>query len=269
MESKMELIASELRSRGHDARIYRVNRSNITSEGLVIKEDGINTSPVIYESFLHDASIPEMADQVEFLHELYLENGGDYKIPKTKEEYLSGVRMAVCRYDWNEERMANAVNCEIGETDLRLYFRYVVKDGLSCDVSKDLCKEFGISFDDLFDAAEANTEYQIINMAEIVGYPTDVGGFMYVITNRDSLFGASAIRDHYILNEAMKRLGSNRLLVIPSSVHEIIVVPDDGEILTAEFTASMIKDVNSALLEERERLSDHPYIFDGEVLSNS
>ena len=48
-------------------------------------------------------------------------------------------------------------------------------------------------------------------------------------------------------------------MVIPSSVHEVIVVKRDD--VDAAEMANIIQEVNKDQVSERERLGTHPYIF--------
>ena len=67
------------------------------------------------------------------------------------------------------------------------------------------------------------------------------------------------------LDKACGIVGSKNIVIIPSSVHEILVVPAD--MVTAEELSTMIGDVNESLVQNTERLSDHPYAYDGHSLS--
>ena len=51
------------------------------------------------------------------------------------------------------------------------------------------------------------------------------------------------------------------LIILPSSVHEVILVPDDG-ITGKEFYTDMVKEVNDAQVEPEERLSYNVYYYD-------
>lgn len=83
-----------------------------------------------------------------------------------------------------------------------------------------------------------------------------------VITNHDRLYGASAIVCDPILQKAAEMLGMTSLIVIPSSIHEIIVLTDLGA-STDELDA-MVQSVNRETLESRDVLSDHVYYYNAE-----
>jgi hypothetical protein len=83
---------------------------------------------------------------------------------------------------------------------------------------------------------------------------------MYVLSNCDRIFGASAL----LYSSSMKKLAgelNKNLIILPSSVHEVILVPDDG-ITGKEFYTDMVKEVNDAQVEPEERLSYNVYYYD-------
>ncbi len=86
------------------------------------------------------------------------------------------------------------------------------------------------------------------------------GTAMYVLSNCDRVFGASAM----LYSGAMKRLAGEldrNLIILPSSVHEVILVPDDG-ITEKEFYREMVREVNDTQVEPEERLSYNVYYYD-------
>ena len=72
-------------------------------------------------------------------------------------------------------------------------------------------------------------------------------------------------------NHALKMLADELekdILILPSSVHECILVPADDERYTLESLADMVRSVNNMYLKEKEILSYHVYRFErgtGEV----
>lgn len=97
-------------------------------------------------------------------------------------------------------------------------------------------------------------------MPEGVDMAMERNSAMYVLSNCDRIFGASAL----LYSGAMKRLAgelNKNLIILPSSVHEVILVPDDG-ITEKEFYREMVKEVNDSQVEPEERLSYNVYYYD-------
>ena len=104
----------------------------------------------------------------------------------------------------------------------------------------------------------------IIFPAERGKVPWDTG--MYILTNRCRTFGAAEIFDRKTLRMTADKIGDG-FIVLPSSVHETIVLPSMEE---AEYTrlADMVREVNDTQVDAEERLSYHVYVYsrDEEVL---
>lgn len=82
---------------------------------------------------------------------------------------------------------------------------------------------------------------------------------MYVLTNQCRRFGAAEILDKKTLRMVADQVGDG-FIVLPSSVHEIIVLPPKEEAEYEEL-AHMVRMVNDTQVEAEERLSDHVYIY--------
>ena len=81
----------------------------------------------------------------------------------------------------------------------------------------------------------------------------------YVLTNNHKFNGAACMLYEGILEEMSKVMGGS-FFIIPSSVHEIIMLKDTGK-ESAKDLHLMIKDVNEKHLVEEEVLSDYPYYY--------
>lgn len=84
--------------------------------------------------------------------------------------------------------------------------------------------------------------------------------FMYVLSNRERLNGAVQICNKKALRKAAETLGGD-LWVIPSSIHEAILIPCSRFVCGANELAEMIGEINKALVAEEEILSYHVYQY--------
>ncbi len=126
---------------------------------------------------------------------------------------------------------------------------------------------WGIGKEQLFRDARANTEAEgrlLFERLDALLRPQDIPGMpgspLYILTNRDKLLGAVYMVLPDILKMTADRLQSD-LYVIPSSVHECLILPDDGSYRTEELNR-MVRDINRSLLREDEVLSEHVYRVD-------
>lgn len=91
---------------------------------------------------------------------------------------------------------------------------------------------------------------------------TDEGDLLYVLSNRMRSFGAAALLYPGRLESIGQYLGDN-FFVLPSSVHEVIVVreKDAGE---KEILSEMVAEVNRTQVDPEEVLSDVAYYYSRE-----
>lgn len=85
---------------------------------------------------------------------------------------------------------------------------------------------------------------------------------LYVLTNMISTFGASCMFYAGLLEHFAKRFERDFYL-IPSSVHEILLLPDYGCFSRKDLN-DMVQEVNSTVLQKEDILSDHVYYYSRE-----
>jgi len=87
---------------------------------------------------------------------------------------------------------------------------------------------------------------------------------MYILRNRNGMFGASVLFCQNVCDKIADLLKCNFYL-IPSSIHEWILVPErewqDGEVSLHELS-EMVRTVNQEKVNPEEVLSDHAYYYD-------
>ena len=88
--------------------------------------------------------------------------------------------------------------------------------------------------------------------------PEDIGG-MYVLTNASGSFGAAAMFYPDVKEKAAELIGGD-YYILPSSVHEVILVPDVQGISAKELS-DMVKQANRTVVDEKDILSDNVYHY--------
>ena len=83
---------------------------------------------------------------------------------------------------------------------------------------------------------------------------------MYVATVPDKVHGAGVIAYQDFMEKAAERAGGD-FFILPSSIHELLIVPDNGSIKLGELEA-MVKDVNMTQVEPADKLTDSVYHYD-------
>ena len=97
--------------------------------------------------------------------------------------------------------------------------------------------------------------------AEMFGideFPQDE--MMYVATVPDKISGAGVIAYQEFMDQAAERLGGD-FYILPSSVHEVLLVKDDGNANFRDLKA-MVEEVNATQVAPEEKLTDSVYHYD-------
>lgn len=84
-------------------------------------------------------------------------------------------------------------------------------------------------------------------------------GEVRLLTNQEKYCGAAGI---FLCAEMFQEIvGRKNFYILPSSIHELILVVDSGTI-DKEMLNGMVKIVNEEQVVPEERLADHVYYFD-------
>lgn len=279
---------------GNDAeiRINSIQKNNgVNLDGISIMEHNSNITPTIYlhqfyeEMNENDLSIENIAKQIISLHDKH------NKIKHLSMDFFTDITkihshifFKVINYSLNKDLLQDVPY--IPYLDLALVF-YATIDSIDESLGTILIRNshltnWGIKQNELYAMAMENTikkmpeEYLLMDdfienfiskkdlpfvkeMPDPKG-PSLTGRRMYIISNNSRLFGASIMCYPGMLESFCERLDSSYYL-IPSSIHEIIIVPanDKEEIETYN---AMVKEVNENSLDTEDILSDHVYYFD-------
>lgn len=85
------------------------------------------------------------------------------------------------------------------------------------------------------------------------------GVFQYILTNSKRNRGAVGMLRTDLLQEVAEKEGCG-LFILPSSVHEVLLLPDRG-LLPAEMLKETVGSINQKYVEDEEKLSDNIYYF--------
>lgn len=86
---------------------------------------------------------------------------------------------------------------------------------------------------------------------------------MYCLTNSERMDGASLILQDGLMQQIEGIVGGN-FYVLPSSIHEVMVIPDNGQLELRELSA-MVYEINRAEVAPQDRLSDSIQYYDAET----
>ena len=109
--------------------------------------------------------------------------------------------------------------------------------------------------DELFSTGEGENTKNLFESDKI-----DLSRGILVLSTEDRFAGATSMFYPGVLEKAGKLLGWD-YFILPSSVHEVLLVPADGR-YTAKELAMMVKSVNSAEVSKEEQIGNRVLFYD-------
>ncbi len=128
----------------------------------------------------------------------------------------------------------------------------------------------GMDTDDLWKTAEERTfrGFQIVSLGSVLagfglGNEEDLPATppMYVITNPEKFRGAALACDMQAIKSWAEEHDYKKAVILPSSVHEMLLVPVDDTEYDLETFSSMVKEINETQVDPTERLTDRAYLI--------
>lgn len=166
--------------------------------------------------------------------------------------------------------------------DMAITFHLVVSINDSCmqslKITRELQQRWGVSVEQLLKLAKKNTPEllpsRVCELSQLVARYMDTRDWkmvsekdltnnekmdMIVISNEIGINGAAAVLYDGVIERIADEYGAD-LYLLPSSIHEMIVVPCGDEDLSRTFS-SMVNNINHRYVDEEEVLSDRVYIY--------
>ena len=103
---------------------------------------------------------------------------------------------------------------------------------------------------------------QILNVPE-EGTLRDSLPDIFIMSNKDKHYGAVELLNEKTVEKAVKTFGGS-FYILPSSVHELIVLPGGCEYMTLDGLAEMVASINASDVNESDVLSSHIYYYNAE-----
>lgn len=267
-------IIKELEKRGYVAEKTENVKNGVIVKGIII-DNGI-VSPVIYtDKIIEDAlengkDVSYVAEKVIDIFEKNRECGVDINSIFDKDFVLSHVYIGIQKE--SDEELEKGI-CDYEGLETYMYIK-MLEDGetnASIKIRPGFLDSIGISRDEAWQSAESNTnaETEIMSMAQVLcGIcpsdfidESDPLNELYVISNKSRIKGASAILDHDALFNFAQEKGVSKLVVLPSSTHEMIILPYE-ETMDISLFSEMVREINENEVKPEERLTDRAYVIE-------
>ena len=296
--SLIEEQVSESAEDDYTVRIVPVRKNNgVMLDSMLISRPGDMVCPNIYLNALYDCyqsgmSIPGIADRILKQYRKSMPSEAfDVEELLSRDAVCGNVVYRVINRSRNKDILNDIPHRDF--LDLSLVYYVMVRSNQIGDgavlVHREHQRLWGISDEELDQAARENTRRllppDVVGIAKMLGElsekdgasesreeedNTDRGGEsgeeefrevpMYVLTNSSRQFGACYMADKAVLNELARREDDD-LYILPSSVHECMIVPCRYE-EDPEDLGKMVREINRTEVDAEEFLSDSVYHYD-------
>ena len=258
-----------------------VKNNDVTLHGIMAKKDGTNAFPTIYINDVYDENmtpteveyaamkIAKSLSKAELDEELSMDNLMDFNLAKVN------VTLKIVNAKMNSDLLSKVPHRRFH--DLAVLYRYVVCDdekfggGYSVLIDENIQKKWNISEEQLYSIAYENTLMvfppTIENIKNVLEQMCDcnMGAEevpMYVLTCQMQSFGSVGILFNDVLAAFAQKI-DNDFYILPSSVHELILVPKSDDFNPKDMQ-STVREINATQVRAQEVLSDSIYLFDRE-----
>lgn len=271
---------------GCNAQVHEVTKNNGNRlTAVTIREDGCNIAPTIYvndgfERYQDGTPVDELIDSYLRTYE-NSKPSSDFSVDffTDFEQAKERLTMKLVNAEKNASLLAEVPHCLLG--DLAILFQVQVEatefGNATITVRNEHKDMWKVGTAVLFDYAKHNMEekqpIRIQSMIEVLSemmgddVPAEMlagESPMWVMSNESKINAASGMIFTEKLQE-FAELHDCNIFILPSSIHELLLVPDNGGI-EVDTLSNMVREVNLTLSPE-EVLSDSVYYYDMEQRS--
>lgn len=257
-----------------------IKNNGVEYSGLTFR-DNTNISPTIYLEpyyfeYLDGRSFENiLADIAKTYLDNKREQDFDAKVVLDWEYASSHVVRKLVNYERNKDALKGIPHMKV--EDLAVIYQIVVSDKFdekeyaTISVKDAFFKQWNVSLEELDNAAIQNTKRllpaRLDNLAVVY---SDVTGVelpfleemnLHILTNNLKVNGAVHVLDADIMKHVGEELGVDSYYVIPSTVHEVLVMPYNEE-YGYTYLEEVIREVNETELRDVDMLSVHAYVVD-------
>lgn len=254
-----------------------LKNNNTERRGLVFLEEGINISPTIYleevyREFQEGKDFHKIVQEVlEVYKSTRFSKGWETEELQSFNKIQGKILCKLINREKNREFLEDTPYISFLDLAIVCYVLIELKENgiATMPVKVSQLKMWGIEETELFRVAKENVQKQFPAelrqmkevIAEMLGIDVvqDEEDFMYVLSNEIRSFGAVCIIYDNILELIAGELKEN-YYIIPSSIHEVIIVPE-SKAPRKEEIEKMIKEINETQVEEEEVLSNSVYFY--------
>lgn len=255
---------------------FRKN-NGVSYQGMTIMEKGHNASPAIcmealYEMYREDENMGDVLKQIMDTYEKRKPAGSiDMEFLMDYEQVKGRVLFKLIGYERNREFLKNAPHIRFLDMAVVFYCMmfHETMGNVTILIRSTESGRWKVSAEELYECALENTPKilaeRIRDIEEVLGMTEtdsgeEIGRRMFVLTNTLQTFGAACMMYPDALRKFADQWDAD-FFILPSSVHEVLLLPDHGEYDLQEFKG-MVYEINRTQLEPEEILTDSVYYYD-------
>lgn len=276
------------------AGVYQPANNGVQMVGVQVRLQEENVCPVVYvEPFFNEIRLGEPVEKVMNEIARCMEEAGNVPFlhsginPMDYDSVKEHLAVMLVNTQANKRMLQEMPHENMEDLSAICYVDFPVEsnDGkATMKVKNEHLKMWNVDAKEMFQQARANTQpvntpilqsmdEMLLSIFNEEGHATnlldenvDFGlrshDMLYALTNVEKQYGASMITQPEVLNK-LEQLFPEGFYVLPSSVHEVLIVPDNGE-MEPKMLGEMVREVNKNEVERQEVLSDRVYSYDKE-----
>ncbi len=264
---KRSKIIAILELEGYQAKKHDVTKNGVTRKGIMLNT-GTKANPVFYmDDILCENDTEEnVANRIIAFYKTSPESPIDPAVLNDRKWVLDHLTIALQRY--SDEAIVKKGTEFHGIEQYLISMDKTDSGCFSIKVTPALLKNIGVEETIAWDIAENHVviNFQIQSLHSVLGdaflddFPDEDKIGLHIVTTKNKVKGASAILHRGALREFANDHNTNKLIVIPSSVHEMLILPYDGTQDINEFS-DLVKEVNATQVRPEDQLGDQAYII--------
>ena len=296
MNSDFEKFANEIRDRIFEnssdrdnldisiQHVQKVNQQDLVS--LTVKPKGSNIAPSLYLNAAFEA-YKEGQSMENILHSLENTITSHSIMDKVNVDFVSLYETSkeqifpkLINKDMNKEFLEKVPHYDYGDLAVVFYVKMEhpqIGEG-SITVNNQIFEKWGVEDKVIMDAALENLKNNT-QCKDLFGFIKEIDPVMaltlddeipvdkspIVLSTDDQRFGAAALLNEDIMKALSDRFGGD-VVIIPSSIHELLILNDENTPRQELELNSMVHEVNATTVAQEDLLSEHVYHFNGEDL---
>lgn len=293
---EIQAIVKQKMGKDFNVKLYCVTKNNsVELDSLVLLKEGRNFVPNIYlkpyyEAYLNGTKMDDIANSLCSVYNNTL-------VPIVREDFQYSYEemkpyIVFRLVNFNKNKRLLTMIPHMKYLDLAITFHCLVRDdeeGIgTIRITREHMELWKADLEEVYQLAVHNTkrifpatirsmeevimgmitpeinieteEYSNELLYQVIGKPTEhKQNMMYILSNHKGINGATCMLYENTLREFAEKVKSD-FYILPSSIHELILIPMDNKINAEELTR-MVQEVNQTQVEEEEVLSNHVYYY--------